>query len=69
MQEKDALTAKKKDAAAAMPKAIFPLKNPGIFSMAAAFLIGILVSLMAPDKEAQEKFDAREGPGVCGYRR
>jgi cation/acetate symporter len=60
MQEKDALAAKKKDAAAAMPKAIFPLRNPGLFSMVAAFLIGILVSLMAPDKEAQEKFDAEK---------
>ncbi|MDA8423988.1 MAG: sodium/solute symporter [Nitrospiraceae bacterium] len=60
MQEKDALTAKKKEADAAMPKAIFPLRNPGLFSMAAAFLIGILVSLMNPDKEAQEKFDAEK---------
>jgi len=58
--EKDALAAKKKEAGAAMPKAIFPLKNPGIYSMAAAFLIGILVSLMKPEKEAQEKFDAEK---------
>jgi len=56
MQEKDALAAKKKDAAAQMPQAIFPMRNPGIFSMAAAFLIGILVSFMAPDREAQSKF-------------
>jgi cation/acetate symporter len=48
--------AKKKEANADMPKAIFPLKNPGIFSMAAAFLIGILVSLLAPEKEAADKF-------------
>jgi cation/acetate symporter len=54
--EKDALAAKQKEAAAAMPKAIFPLKNPGIYSMAAAFLMGILVSLLTPDKESQEKF-------------
>jgi len=65
--EKDALAAKKKDANATMPKAIFPMKNPGIFSMGAAFLIGILVSLMSPDKEAQEKFDGervREYVGI-----
>ncbi len=48
--------AKKKEANANMPKAIFPLKNPGLFSMAAAFLIGILVSLLAPEKEASDKF-------------
>jgi cation/acetate symporter len=55
-REKDQLAAKKKEAGANMPKAIFPLKNPGIYSMAAAFLIGIFVSLLMPDKEAQEKF-------------
>ena len=60
MQEKGALAAKKKDVAAAMPKTIFPLRNPGLFSMAAAFLIGILVSLMKPEKEAQEKFLAEK---------
>jgi cation/acetate symporter len=54
--EKDILAAKKKESGAAMPKAIFPLKNPGIYSMAAAFLIGILVSLMTPDKASQDKF-------------
>jgi cation/acetate symporter len=37
--------------------AIFPMKNPAIFSMAAAFGVGILVSLLAPEKEAQEKFE------------
>jgi Na+(H+)/acetate symporter ActP len=54
--EKNVLAAKKKEAGAAMPKAIFPLKNPGIYSMAAAFLIGILVSLITPDKASQDKF-------------
>jgi cation/acetate symporter len=37
--------------------AIFPMKNPAIFSMAAAFAAGILVSLAAPEKEAQAKFE------------
>ena len=39
------------------PAAIIPLKNPCIVSMAAAFGVGILVSLMLPDIEAQEKFE------------
>jgi cation/acetate symporter len=60
MTGKEELAAKKKDVASQMPKAIFPMRNPAIFSMAAAFLIGILVSLMAPDKEAQAKFDAEK---------
>jgi cation/acetate symporter len=38
-------------------KAIFPMKNPAIFSMSAAFAVGIVVSLLAPEKEAQEKFE------------
>jgi cation/acetate symporter len=54
--EKNRLEARKKDVAATMPKAIFPLRNPAIYSMAAAFLIGILVSLMAPEREAEDKF-------------
>jgi cation/acetate symporter len=45
-----------KEAKTKMPKAIFPLKNPGIYSMGAAFLIGILASLLAPDREAEAKF-------------
>jgi cation/acetate symporter len=56
MLEKDALAAKQKEAGSKMPQPIFPLKNPGIYSMAAAFLIGILASLMKPDKESQDKF-------------
>jgi cation/acetate symporter len=43
-----------------MPKAIFPLKNPAVYSMSAAFLIGILVSLLAPDKKAEEKYAAQK---------
>ncbi|HXX57347.1 MAG TPA: sodium/solute symporter [Thermodesulfovibrionales bacterium] len=49
-----------KEAKANMPKPIFPLRNPGIYSMAAAFLIGILVSLMAPDREAEKKFSGEK---------
>jgi cation/acetate symporter len=40
-----------------MPKPIFPLKNPGIFSMSAAFLVGILLSLMGREKDAEAKYD------------
>jgi len=37
--------------------ALFPLKNPAIFSMTLAFAVGIVVSLLTPEKEAQEKFE------------
>jgi cation/acetate symporter len=50
------LEAQKMDAKAAMPKAIVKYKNPGLFSMFAAFLIGIIVSLLWPEKEAAEKY-------------
>lgn len=50
----------KKEAGSAMPKPIFPLKNPGIYSMAAAFLMGIFVSLMKPDKVAESKYEAQK---------
>ena len=43
-----------------MPQPIFPLKNPGIYSMFAAFLVGILISLIAPDREAEKKFDSEK---------
>ncbi len=55
-KEKDQLAAKKKEAGSAMPKPIFPLKNPGIYSMAAAFLMAFLVSIMKPEKAAEDKF-------------
>ncbi len=37
--------------------AIFPYKNPAIFSMSAAFAAGIVVSLLTPEKDAQLKFE------------
>ena len=61
-QEKDQLAAKKKEAASSMPKPIFPLKNPGIYSMAAAFLMAFLVSLLRPEKEAAGQVRRRKGP-------
>jgi cation/acetate symporter len=54
--EKDQLAAKKKEAASQMPQPIFPLKNPGIYSMAAAFLMAFLVSIINPEKSAEDKF-------------
>ncbi|HQR29131.1 MAG TPA: sodium/solute symporter [Anaeromyxobacteraceae bacterium] len=39
------------------PKAIFPMKNPAIWSMSLAFAVGIVVSLLAPEPEAQQKFE------------
>ncbi|QER42947.1 sodium/solute symporter [Thermodesulfobacterium sp. TA1] len=39
------------------PAPIFPWKNPALISMPASFIIAILVSLLTPEKEAQEKFE------------
>lgn len=38
-------------------EAIFPLKNPALISMTASFLVGIIVSLLTPETEAQNKFE------------
>jgi cation/acetate symporter len=38
-------------------EAIFPLRNPAIVSMTLAFAVGIALSLLMPDKEAEEKFE------------
>ncbi len=38
-------------------KAIFPLKNPALFSMVASFLVGIIVSLASSEPEARNKFE------------
>jgi cation/acetate symporter len=34
----------------------FPLKNPGLVTIPLSFVVGVIVSLMAPEKEAQERF-------------
>lgn len=47
----------KQEIMAKMPKAIFPLKNPAVFSMAIAFITGWLFSIIAPEKEAEKKFE------------
>jgi cation/acetate symporter len=38
-------------------KAIFPMKNPAIWSMTLAFAVGIVVSLLTPETRAQEMFE------------
>jgi cation/acetate symporter len=38
-------------------EAIFPLKNPAVFSMPLAFLVGIVVSLMAREPSAEASFE------------
>ncbi len=43
--------------AAGKPVGIIGVKNPAIYSMTAAFVVGIVLSLLAPEKEAQEKFE------------
>jgi cation/acetate symporter len=37
--------------------ALFPMKNPAVFSMTAAFVAGIVASLLTAEKEAQDKFE------------
>ncbi len=39
------------------PEAVFPLKNPALISMAAAFIVGIIVSLLKPEPAALAKFE------------
>jgi cation/acetate symporter len=39
------------------PEAVFPLKNPAIVSMTAAFIVGIVVSLLGKEDEAARKFE------------
>jgi cation/acetate symporter len=55
--EKLRIDESKKLASAGMPRPIFPYKNPGLFSMAGAFLAGILASLMRREPLAEEKFE------------
>lgn len=39
------------------PAPVFPLKNPGLISMAAAFIVGIIVSLATREPQAEAKFE------------
>ncbi len=53
----DAFTKQKEDIMSKMPKAIFPMKNPAVFSLIISFFVGWLFSIAVPDKEAQKKFE------------
>ncbi len=55
-KDKDVLAVQQKDAKSKMPVAPIKYKNVGIFSMGAAFLVGILFSLIAPEKDSETKF-------------
>jgi cation/acetate symporter len=37
--------------------ALFPLKNPGLITIPLSFIVGIVVSLLAPERLAQQKFN------------
>ncbi|ADC89413.1 SSS sodium solute transporter superfamily [Thermocrinis albus DSM 14484] len=39
------------------PAPVFPWGNPALISMPAAFLVGVLVSLLTSEKEAEEKYE------------
>ncbi len=55
--EKAQFEVKKKEINSTVPAAIFPLKNPGLISMSGAFLVGIIVSLLGVEAEAEERFE------------
>ncbi|MFO0754776.1 MAG: sodium/solute symporter [Thermodesulfovibrionales bacterium] len=55
--EKQAFEAQKKELSAAMPKPVFPMKNPAVISLGLSFLVGILFSLLSPEKSAETKFE------------
>jgi cation/acetate symporter len=38
----------------------FPLKNPGLVTIPLAFLVGIAVSLLAPERPASDAFPAMQ---------
>lgn len=40
--------------------ALFPLKNPGLVTIPLSFIVGIVVSLIAPERLAQQKFASVE---------
>ena len=55
-----AAKAAKEQAVARVSAAPFPMKSPGIFSMGAAFLVGILVSLLKREESAEEMFESEK---------
>jgi len=47
-------------ASASVSAAPFPMKNPGVFSIGGAFLVGILVSLFRRERSAEELFESEK---------
>jgi cation/acetate symporter len=43
------------------PEAYFPYRNPGLFTMPLSFAVGVITSLVAPERAAHEGFDKLEG--------
>ena len=58
--ELDKAKAEEATAQAAITPAPFKMKNPGVFSIGMAFLVGILVSLMKREKTAEELFESEK---------
>ncbi|MBY0489421.1 MAG: sodium/solute symporter [Gemmatimonadaceae bacterium] len=46
--------------------AVFPLKNPALVTIPLSFLTGILVSVVAPDRDADARFAALEAQTLLG---
>jgi cation/acetate symporter len=46
--------------------AIFPLKNPALVTIPLSFLTGIVVSLVAPDRDSEARFAALEAQTLLG---
>ena len=46
----------------------FPLKNPALITMPLAFAVGIIVSLLKPEKTALDAYDAKEKRMILGTR-
>ncbi len=46
----------------------FPLKNPALFTMPGAFLVGIVVSLLSPERSSMEAFAEMERRATLGVR-
>lgn len=38
------------------PSALFPLRNPGLVTIPLAFVVGMVTSLLAPERDALERF-------------
>jgi cation/acetate symporter len=46
----------------------FPLRNPGLVSMPLSFLVAVVVSLAAPEPEAERRFEEVAHRAILGER-